>query len=64
MRTQIRAEPERASVAPAVVYVLQLEHGKYYVGRCAKSRLGARMQEHMNTDGNRGTSRGAEWTRR
>lgn len=51
-------------MAPAVVYVLQLEHGKYYVGRCAKSRLGARMQEHMNTDGNRGTSRGAEWTRR
>jgi hypothetical protein len=38
------------------VYVLQLEEGKFYVGRCAKFRLHDRFQEHLQGHGSSWTS--------
>ena len=45
-----------AATANRVLYVLKLEHDKYYVGTTKRERFLSRLEEHRSGDG-----QGAEW---
>lgn len=46
------------SIPPEIIYVLQLEEGKFYVGKTRE--LERRLQQHRNKE----ESKGAAWTRK
>jgi len=60
LKEQVEVSCADTSRAPAIVYVLSCEEGKFYVGRCAYDRFERRMQEHMGDS----PEKKAEWTRR
>ncbi|KAF5838432.1 hypothetical protein DUNSADRAFT_2900 [Dunaliella salina] len=60
LKEQVDVGCMNTSRAPAIVYVLSCECGKFYVGRCVSDRFERRMQEHMGDS----PENKAEWTRR